>query len=199
MGVGPTVGVIPSNGAWGHPEQTPPTLDTETLRDERASLVSVESDAITVVESTAATAIAEHSIPDNVKAGDVLKLTVYGDHLNNSGGSTTVGFNVVIGATTAIAIAALTNATSANRRRWWFTILLVIKEVDEQILAIHGDFNTANVGPTWSSSGLQTEATGTATEDLSAGKDLKLEVTLGNSSSAIDCVARCSVLEYFRS
>lgn len=162
--------------------------------------VSSTSTDTTAVNTTTETVVASQAIPTSVAAGDVLRLIASGDMLNNSGGSVTYTIKGIVGATAAITTSSVSIATGATRHTWRAEIDVFVAATNDErvsgLLAI-GPGSAAN----WAAgAGSVSNAAGrgTATEDLTAGKNLQLSVTMGTANASADFVCHESWLELIK-
>ena len=82
----------------------------------------------TVVDTVSDTPLFTYTIPaGTLKAGDVLRLSLWGDCLNNSAASRIYTNYLKLAGTTIITAAMATAAASATRRNWFVDALLSVR------------------------------------------------------------------------
>jgi hypothetical protein len=168
-----------------------------TVKPPSRSLTDTHADT-SAVNTTTETVVASQAVPTTVAAGDIVRMTAYGDSSNNSGGSVNYTLKAILGATTVLTSNANAIVTSANRRQWMAEIeMLVVATNDERVgaFAFHGAASASGWSLATNSSGV---GRGTATEDLTAGKNLQLSVTMGTAGASIDFVCHESWLEVIK-
>lgn len=163
--------------------------------------VSSTSTDTTAVNTTTETVVASQAIPTSVAAGDVLRLIASGDFLNNTGSSVNHTYKVIVGGTAAAVSGAIGYATSAQRRLFVITAeMLVVNPASDQRLRITGEGTGTGTTGIIGANALNTilAGRGTAAEDLTAGKNFQVSVTLGTASASADFVCHESWLEIIK-
>lgn len=167
-----------------------------TVKPPSRSISDTHTDS-SAVNTTSETVVASQAIPTTVAAGDVLRLVAVGDMLNNSGSTVNYTFKGIVGATAALTTPAVAVATNAARHQWKVVIeVLVASTSDERVSGnIWISTPSASNWATGTATLTGQSGRGTATEDLTAGKNLQLSVTLGTAVSTADFVCHESWLE----
>jgi hypothetical protein len=151
------------------------------------------------VNTVTETVVASQAIPTTIAAGDVVKLHADGDSLNNSGSSATVTLKAIIGGTTVVTSTAVSMASGANRRSWQVEIDVLVVATNDQRLVVEAIVTAAGTA-TWGmfNNSFSGAGDGTATEDLTAGKNLQLSATLSAANASLDFVCHKSWLEVIK-
>lgn len=155
----------------------------------------------TVVANTVAdTTFYSKSIPGNtLGATGTLRLTAYGEWLNNSGGGVSFKPSVKLGATTMLSVTnGLVTANSANIGKWKLEVILQNTATGTQrvsaVLEVSGiSFTTSWEEMTTSSLGLV--GYGTASEDTTVAKTFAVSVAPNVASASATWTIHGAVLE----
>lgn len=171
------------------------TQTTGLVWKQRSRIVTDNHTDSSAVNTTSETVVATVAVPTTVEAGDLLRFVAVGDMLNNTGGGVNFTFKSILGATTVLTTPATSLATGANRRQWRLSGEVLANATNDERLNFNLFItNAASTG--WvGGAGAQFQARGTATEDLTAGKNLQLSVTMGTASASADFVCHESWLE----
>lgn len=163
-----------------------PRLDT-ALADDHAGA--------NVVNTAVETNLAQLAIPTTVAAGDILDFTLRGDQLNNSGGNVVYTFKFYIGAT-ALTSAGFTASTSANRRRVVLRAkVLVVAPTNDQRIGAEVVFGSAGSATMTFGAGSLAVGDRTTAENLTAGKNLTVSVTMDTAALTADFRSSFSTLQ----
>lgn len=120
-----------------------------------------------------------------VTAGSVYELTAFGDSLNNTGSNANVRFRLYLGATNVGDTVQISAATSANRRRWFVRVQILVPTLSTQLFGgfiVYGTGNAAN----WITGVPIGALSSSSAEDLTSTKTLRLTVTLGSAAATLD-------------
>lgn len=150
------------------------------------------------VNTTSETDLASLALPTTLAAGDIARFVAVGDQLNNSAGAVTYTDKLYIGTTNVIATSAMSQAQTANRRRWVFSADILI--VDPAATQLVGSSLTVSATaavaqmPMGSSGVFAGSGFGTVAEDLTAAKNVRLTATLGTADANADCICHFAAL-----
>jgi len=145
-----------------------------------------------------------YSVPGNTIAGGVLRLTLAGDYLNNSGASRTFTLRIKYGATTLYDDATASIGATAVRRNWELQVTLgnTASTNDQWMTAkwIWGSGTaTAGQGDFALTPGALTTfqplMTGTAAEDSTASKTLAVTIQHSTNNASLEIIRKIGVLE----
>ena len=169
------------------PSGTPVDRKAKVSTVRRGWVLDTDHSTTFVENSTSETTLRTLSVPAGVvAAGDILRVVLGGFRLNASGGSVNYTYRFKIGATTAIAMAALSQSNNANNRKWAFLIdIFVGATVSAQKVVLH----TINSGPTTSAGGYGGDSGagyGSAAEDLSSAIDLTFTGQMGTAHASAE-------------
>lgn len=175
--------------------------DGSTL--EYASPSRVAAVLTTDATATAAseTDIGQLAIPTTVAANDKLRAYFAGDYINNSGGAVTFRWKLYIGATVISDSAAFSAVSNAARRGpWMFETDILVVATNDQRATTRGELDTAALNAGFAASYSTLTSRNVATEDLTAGKTVKLTMTLGTAGGAgtLDVVRHEAWLEVLK-
>lgn len=134
------------------------------------------------------------TLPTTLAAGDLLRVRAYGEELNNSGSSANFTKTFYLGST-SIASGAVSNATTANVRRWMFQAEIDIVATNDQRIGMSYIQAASGSNAFVIAAGNVGVGYGTAAEDLTAAKVLKLTGTLGTAASTITMTRHFVVVE----
>ena len=155
-----------------------------------------------VVNSVAETSLFSFSVPANALGTNrMLRLTLFGDYLNNSGATRTVTFKAKYGATTLFNDATLALAASASRRPFRFELQLANQgATNAQVLS--GLISLGLAGGTTSGLGdlsalpaLMNHIFGASVEDSTAAKTLDVTATHSAANASISIRRQYACLE----
>jgi hypothetical protein len=152
------------------------------------SLSSLEGPTTVFSNSTTETTAATLAIPTSVAAGDLLRATLIGDILNNSGGAASYTFRLKIGATTILTSQSASQATSTNRRQWGFVVTLdVVTPASSALLGVIGGVSNSSASAWVLTSTLQGGSGWAASSvDLTTGPNLLLTVQSDTANASTD-------------
>lgn len=127
-------------------------------------------------------------------AGDLIRVRLWGDCYNESGGARTVLVKVKIGATTVITSTAVSLGSNAARREWYMDFDVIVPTTATQQVAGFGSISGADsANMAWSAAGtFNTPFYGTATEDWTTAKTLAVTATLSANDANLDFLCRGS-------
>ena len=149
----------------------------------------------TVVNTVAERELVALTVPAyGLAATNMVRFTVAGDFLNNSGSSDTVLFKVKLGTSVALTTPAVSLANSANRRQWRLVVdVLAEGDALQRLSAVlHFSDDTAdNFGPAET----YLVGYGTDTEDGTATVDVSVTATLGTAAATLDIRSHMALLE----
>lgn len=146
--------------------------------------------------SNVETDFASHSIPTTGDTGDVLRIVAAGTFLNNSGGNVSLVLKAYVGATTVLTAQSLSIATNANGKYWRIEYEVVLLSTTSQHTLLQGILGPSGANPGWATGSNTIPASGgVATEDITAGKVMKLTMTLGTASALASWTCKDSWLE----
>lgn len=134
------------------------------------------------------------TLPTSLAAGDIIDIAVQGENVTTVN-TVTFQNRLKIGATTLLATSAVSHTASANPRRWLFTARLIVVSPTSQLLEWQ-----MTIGPASSTAGAMGAAlavgagSGTAAEDLSAGKDLTFTIQMGSADAAATCTVHSATV-----
>lgn len=133
-----------------------------------------------------------------VSAGDMARLTVSGDSLQNTGANVDFTYRFKLGSTTVLATAVVALTATAARRTWRCTVDIVFISTSSE--RVSGAFTgSGGQTDTWKSGAttFPSIATGygTAVENTASALAVKLTVQMGTASVNADSVAHHAVLE----
>ena len=163
-------------------------------------LVAADANTVTVVNTTTETELVSLIVPAyGLATGQVVRLTVAGDFLNNSGGAATLLFKVKLGTSVALTTQALSIPASANGRKWRM-IVDVLAETDAlQRLSAQAFMSEALTQDfawsEWSADGATAVGYGTDTEDGTSTVDVSVTATLGTAATTINIRRHMGFLE----
>ena len=162
------------------------------------SLLNEAHATTTIANTTTETDLYSFALPTNLAAGDILRLSLRGDYLNNTGSGQGLTIKVKIGATTAITLASSGTqfGTGTDRRDWHADVLIACEGTAAQRVytSVVVGMNTAaaiNAGSTFAMG----NETGSATEDTTSAKTLAVTATLTTASANLEVTAKIAVLE----
>lgn len=161
-----------------------------TLTDVSVANTVTETDLVSLTIPAAA-----------VAAGDLVRLTVSGDALNNTGLGVDYTYRFKLGATTVLATAAVSVAAATNRRTWRLVVDIVFpttasERVSAAFQGSGSQTDTWKSGATTFPSGAT--GYGTASESAVTALTAKLTVQMGTAAANADSVAHHAVLELVR-
>lgn len=166
------------------------------------SRIAAENHAdVTVADSTTETSLGTLAIPRDVAAGDLLVARYFGNVLNNTGGNTTNQLKVKVGATTAISGNQGALATNANRRQWGIEVVLLVANPANDLRMKAEYFLGAGGAALGTWANWQAEQTAYAqvtAENLTAGKNLDVTITLGAAAVTLEWVSHASSLQVMK-
>ena len=155
------------------------------LKDYSAQSLASSSTLTTIVSaSTAETSIISYAI-SNANIGDIYEYVIYGDFLQNSGGTADLVFKANIGSTTVITNTVSALASNAVRRNYemrgaLFVTSLTTQTVCNSYSQIAG--STAGL-VTATSSALHGYVANSATEDMSTSKTFAISVAIASATN----------------
>lgn len=150
----------------------------------------------TVVNTAAETTIYTKDLPTDLEPGDVLRLTLLGDFLNNTGASQSMRLKVKLGATTMVdSTAGTTIGSNANRRDFRFDALLTIISTVSESLDL--DARIGQINALWTTSAIYSMMDrGLAAEDVAAApKALAVTWQHGVANALLDLRIHSAILE----
>lgn len=155
--------------------------------------------AVTVVNTVTSSDLAAFTVPAGRLAtnGDSLRMTVWGDITNSTGGSVNYTFRAYFGTTAALTSNALGLASSASPRQWRAVIEVARAGSSSQLVS--GALTIGNASATnfpSTNTGVVNLGGGTAAENQANALDLKFMVEMGTMSLSANCVARYARYEY---
>lgn len=170
------------------PGITPPASATATAT---SPLIARAESTTTVVNTTSETDLLSIALPTDLGVGDRVYLRMPFDMLNNSGAGVTYAIKVILGATTVLDTSATSFSTSGQRRRGRLEVAVAIEAIGGSPAqrvwgGISSGAPSASSMPWTSTNTLVGDGTGTATEDLSSAKNLKVSVTMGTAALTAD-------------
>ena len=136
-----------------------------------------------------------------VAAGDMVRITVGGDSLQNSGANVDYTYRFKLGATTVLATAVVAVTATASRRNWRCVVEIVfVTAASERVSAAFsgsgGQTDTWKSGATTFPSGAT--GYGTAAVDTASAVVAKLTVQMGTANANADAVAHHAIMELIR-
>lgn len=158
-----------------------------------------------VVSTAAETTLYSFSVPGNVlDTQKMLRLTIYGDYLNNSGASRTIIVKVKYGATTLYADTSGSLAANATRHAFRMEFLLGNQNAtNAQVLG--GNICMSTAGATTglgdmatvaaATTGIDTDVYGSSAEDSTAAKTLDITVKHSASNGSLSIRRQFAILE----
>lgn len=200
---GPTTGslTLPNQGLVLESDGT--SIWTITADDvpttARARVVAEAHADTTIVNTTTETDAVSLTLPAGVvAAGDIVRLTVWADQLNNSGGAVTYTYRLKIGATTALTTSAMSIGSNANRIKGVsIRCDILIESATAQRVRgeLLGSARTTDTWPIAASVVVAATGYGVAAEDTTSAKTIKLTVQMGTANSLADFVVHGATLE----
>lgn len=162
---------------------------------EDATVADVTDIVNTTTEKTAASLTL---VGGSVAAGDVVRLVVIGDLLNNSGGAVLYTFRCKIGTTTALATAAGSFASNANRRKVRIEFEILMETATAQRCS--GTMHVGLSGSTFAAFQSANSAVGygTAAENTATDKAIALTVQMDTAALLADFVPHGSWLHVLK-
>lgn len=180
------------------------TLATADIVDKRAIvkgshavLDSVQS-TTSVVSTITETDIYSFTLPTDLAAGDYLRLTLMGDFFNNKGSTGTVTTRLKLGSTTMLASAGQSLVSNANRGRWMaiYDLAVAVAASEQRVAAIvMAGTQSATATLNANTTGYTLAGYGTAAEDLTSAKALKVTIELNVSDANFDFRRHAAILE----
>lgn len=163
-------------------------------------LIAAQLTDVSVVNSTTETNLVNLIAPAGIlQPADVLRLTVYGDFLNNSGAAVTYAFKLYFGATALLTSNAFSFSASASRGKFTATADIAMTDVAAQRAGMSLLFTAQSATALPITTGAATAAGwGSSTEDPTTAKAVRLTATLGTANASADCFARLATLVLHR-
>jgi hypothetical protein len=148
-----------------------------------------ETHADTTAANTAAeTALVTLALPSDAQPGDVYRLVASGNLLQNSGGSLNYTWKLNIGATAALTSPTAAVGDSGTRRKWMMEAFIHVgATVAAQRVNAFMSITTASAA-SWQANSFGYTGDGSAAEDLAAGKNVTLTVTMSSANTLVDAV-----------
>lgn len=152
------------------------------------------------VNTTTETAAASLTLPAGaVAAGDLVRLTLFGDYLNNSGGSVNYTYKVKVGATTVMTSTTSTIPTTANRAKYKATVdIMIVSTTAQRVSALVNSTGAAATGFDVITASRCMVGYGTSAEDTSSSKTIQFTVTLNTANALTDFVCHAATLEVIK-
>lgn len=170
-----------------------------TVKPPSRSLTDTHTDT-SALNTTTETVIASQAVPTTVVAGDIVRLVAWGDLNNNTGGNVTYTLKAILGATAMATSNPSSQTTQTTRRQWLATIEMLVVSTSDERCALYNAIDAQSGSTTWNitSTTVAGVGRGTATEDLTAGKNLQLSVTMNTASASADFVCHESFIQVIK-
>lgn len=166
-------------------------------RRANSGLIGSIGAAVMVANTAAETTLGSFYLPEYLQGGDLLDFKFYGQILNNSGAAVKYTWKLYVGATAALTTSAFEAGTAASQRQWSFNGNLYIPEAGSQeVAAVLSGPSAASASnmPIASTTATGAAGNGTAAEDLTRTKALRLTMTMSSASAEANCVLKTAAL-----
>lgn len=161
-----------------------------------ASVPAALLSEVTFDTSTAENTLTTLAIPTWVGAGDLVRVSLIAEFLNNTGANVNFTYRFKIGSTTVIDTGALVIGTSSSSRKTKFEFLTTVVSSSSQ-RSMLTMLTAAGAGATLSTSA-SVLLYGASTEDTTVSKNVVVTAQMGTSSANASVTAHAATLEVVR-